>query len=387
MSRFFIILVSVSLAVPASAALTPALQLTQIRKRVDGLEQELVDGLHTSAKAGSNIKKIQALLKLQKEERALGLKRQAELESTVQELQSRKTALDAKIVEQRALIRRALTAVERSLDVETSQNPQKEKWEAPRRKVLAALVDRGVKEIEALKIDLDDAGKLEEKIAEEKQQLAYMLHDLEEQDSVLKLNQQLQADIVKKHHEERLAQLENYGKLKAAEGQVESLIKNFNARVELEKATETERRASKVAYEQKQIADSVFNRLKGKLQLPVMGGKILTRYGRAFDSRSGLYVFKKGVEIESAKKQTVNAIYEGKVAYSGELPDYGRVTIIDHGDHFYSICAHLGALLKKAGDKVLVGEPIARTDDSGTPVYFEIRSRNVAVNPLQWISN
>ena len=351
------------------------------------LEQDLIDGIHASSQAQSNIKKIQALLKLQKQERGLGLRRQQELESTVQELESRKAMLDSKILEQRAAIRRSLAAIERSLHVDPVQTPEQERWEAPRRKVLAALVERGVKEAEALRIDLADADDLERSIGDEKQQLAYMFDDLDEQSGVLKLNQELQADIIKKHHQQRVSQLENYQKLKSAEGQVEDLIKNFNARVELERSTESERLASKVAYEQKLITESPFARLKGQLKLPVASGKILTHYGRAFDSRSGLYVFKKGVEIQTDKNQSVSAIYSGKVAFSGELPDYGRVTIIDHGDHFYSLCAHLGSVLKKAGDKVAAGESIGQTDDSGAPVYFEIRSRNVAVNPLQWVSN
>jgi septal ring factor EnvC (AmiA/AmiB activator) len=361
-------------------------QLSLLRNRVSDLEQELIDGLHASSHAQANIKKIRALLKLQKQEKILGRKRLADLQTTVEELNSRKKTLDSEILAQRDSIRRSLIAVERSLHVQSVQTAEEEKWEAPRRYTLAALVDRGVKQIEALKIDMDDANQLEQSIGEEKNQLAYMLHDLDEQKGILELNQQLQADIIKKHHQERLGQLENYRKLKVAEYQVEDLVKNFNARVELEKTAETERRLSKSAFEEKLLSDSQFNRLKGQLKLPI-GGKILTHYGREFDSKSGLFVFKKGIEIQTDKKQSVRAIYSGKIAFSGELPDYGRVTIIDHGDHFYSICAHLGSVLKKAGDKVESGELIGQTDDSGTPVYFEIRSRNVAVNPLQWVSN
>lgn len=381
----------------ASAAVIPAHskpaqqkiseQLVLIRKRVMVLEQDLVDGIHASSQAKANIKKIQALMKLQKEERVLGIKRQQELETTVQELESRKATLDMRIEEQRVAIRRSLAAIEKSLHVDPVQTPDQERWEAPRRRVLAALVERGVKEAEALRIDLADADELERSIGDEKQQLAYMLQEIDEEDGVLKLNQQIQADIITKHHEERVAQLENYQKLRTAETQVEDLIQNFNSRVELERATESERLASKAAYEQKLIAESPFARSKGSLKLPVTGGKILTHFGRVFDSLSGLYVFKKGVEIQADKKQSVSAIYSGKVAFAGELPDYGRVTIIDHGDHFYSLCAHLGANAKRAGDKVVAGESIGRTDDSGAPVYFEIRSRNVAVNPLQWVSN
>lgn len=397
MKRFALaVLISVAVASAEAAMIPPgehhrspkvSEQLTMIRKRVMLLEQELVDGIHASSQAKSNIKKIQTLLKLQKQERELGFKRQEELTSTVQELESRKAVLDTKIIEQRAAMRRSLSAVERSIQVDPVQTPDQERWGAPRRKVLAALVDRGIKETEALRIDLADADQLEQSIADEKQQLAYMLHDLDEQQSVLELNKQLQADILLKRHQERVAQLENYQKLKSAENQVEDLIQNFNSRVELERATESERQASKVAFENKVMASSDFAKLRGRLKLPVLGGKILTHYGRAFDSKSGLFVFKKGVEIGTDKKQAVQAIYAGKVAFSGELPDYGRVTIIDHGDHFYSLCAHLGSVSKQAGDKVTAGESIGATDDSGTPVYFEIRARNVAVNPLQWISN
>jgi septal ring factor EnvC (AmiA/AmiB activator) len=115
---------------------------------------------------------------------------------------------------------------------------------------------------------------------------------------------------------------------------------------------------------------------------------VVSEFGRVFDSKSKLYVFKKGIDIASGrKKMPVRAVSAGKVAFAGELPDYGRVAIIDHGEHFYSLCAHLGTVTRKAGDAVAAGDFIGATDDSGAPVYFEIRSRNVAVNPLQWLSN
>jgi septal ring factor EnvC (AmiA/AmiB activator) len=60
--------------------------------------------------------------------------------------------------------------------------------------------------------------------------------------------------------------------------------------------------------------------------------------------------------------------------------------ILDHGSHFYTLCAKLGELTRKNGDSVAAGDRIALTDDQGTPVYFEIRSRNIAVNPLQWVA-
>lgn len=358
-------------------------RMSQLRSRVIALEAELLDGLKNQRQAKSNLKKIKTLLQLQRMERELGQKRMGELERTISELESRRAQLREKIVVHQRLVRRSLMDLGRSMREQprTFQLPERERIEAPRRKVLSRLVDLGVKEIEALRVDLADADHLEARIQEEKQQMAYLFQDLKEQESVLEFNQRLQGEILKKSHEDRIAQLESYRKLKSAEGKVERLIKDFNARVELQKTIETERLASRA------MMQGAFARLKGTLPLPIAEGRVVSSFGRAFDPKSNLYIFKKGIDIASGARQPVRAVSAGKIAYSGELPDYGRVAIVDHGDHFYSLCAHLGEIHRKAGDAVAAGDVIGSTDDSATPVYFEIRARNVAVNPLQWVSN
>jgi septal ring factor EnvC (AmiA/AmiB activator) len=368
---------------------TPSLadRLASIRGQVVSLEQGLLEDSHSQQNARDQVKKIQKLLKLQKIEKALGQKRIAELESTVLELETRRAVLSEKMLIQQKSVRRCLMAIEVSGRAETSEHvrsfhlPEHEKLDAPRRKVLANLVDRGLKEIEALRADLTDAAQLEIKIQEEKQQLAYLFQDLKEQESVLELNRQLQVDFLTRKQNERVNQLENYRKLKTAEAQVERLIGEFNAHRELEHAAETERRVSKA------MMYGAFPKLKGKLPFPVLDGKVVSSFGRTFDPKSGLYIFKKGVDIATGKKSSVKAISAGKIAYSGKLPSYGQVVIIDHGEHFYSLCAHLGDIVKKTNESVAAGDPIGSTDDLGTPLYFEIRARNVAVNPLQWLFN
>ncbi len=362
-------------------------QLGSIRNRITELEQGIVDDLHTQKNIQIQVKKIQTLLKFQKLEKKLGMQRLAELEHTVVELESRRKSLTEKIDFHHKTIRKCLMAIEAS-NREGSSNPfpmghlaDQEKLVAPRRRVLSNLVDRGFKEIETLRADLTDAMQLGARIQDEKQQLAYLFQDLKEQESVLELNRQLQIDFLKKKRNERIAQLENYRNLKSSELQVEHLIKDFNARLELEHEEETEKVASKA------MAQGGFSKLKGKLPFPVLGGKVISAFGRSFDSRSGLFIFKKGVDIEATKDQPVQAISAGRVAFSGELPNYGRVVIIDHGDHFYSLCAHLGKITKNTNESVAVGDAIGLTDNSGTPLYFEIRARNVAVNPLQWVFN
>jgi septal ring factor EnvC (AmiA/AmiB activator) len=313
-------------------------------------------------------------------ERQLGEKRKAELEKTVVELESRQGVLKRKMDLQKKSIRRFLMALKASGEISDREVSPQEKLEAPRRKVLANLVDHSLKEVEAMKADLQDAAQLEMRIQEEKQQLAYLFQDLREQEGVLELNRQLQLDLIKRKRQERVFQLENYRKLKTAEAQVERLITDFNARMELKKVEEAERIVSR------SMRRGDFFKMKGRLPSPVFGGKVISRFGRVFDPRSGLNIFKKGIDIRVPGRQPVRAISAGKIAFSGTMPNYGNVVIVDHGEHFYSLCAHLGEIRKKTHESVAAQEQIGLTDDSA-PLYFEIRARNVAVNPLQWLFN
>jgi septal ring factor EnvC (AmiA/AmiB activator) len=114
-------------------------------------------------------------------------------------------------------------------------------------------------------------------------------------------------------------------------------------------------------------------------------GKVVAGFGKYLDPVTKLQIFRKGIEIQTSRNQEVTAVSEGKIAFSGELPGMGRMLIIDHGDHFYTLCARLGELGLKTGQKVKKGERIGMSDAQGTPVYFEIRSRNIAINPMSWL--
>jgi septal ring factor EnvC (AmiA/AmiB activator) len=372
-------------------------ELVSVRKKIDLLQQELVVGLSAQKNPQAQIKRAQQLVHLRRRQKELGERKVRSLEMTLDELNTRKMTVRDKITTQQKAVLKLMAAIEVSerdgaissggMSLPSGKGnirftlPEQERLEAPRRKVLAHLVDHGVKEIEALRIDLADLGQLEGRIQEEKQQIAYLMDDLKEQESVLKLNQQVQADLLEKKKTSRLGQLQNYQKLKGAESQVEQLMSEFDARLELKSAVEAERTVAK------EIREGGFSRLKGKLPFPVTGGRVVSLFGRSLDTHSGLQVFRKGVDIAAQGNQAVKAISGGKVAYSGELPNYGRVVIIDHGEHFYSLFGHLGAVSKKSNEWVAAGDLVGRTDNAGTPLYFEIRSRNVAVNPLQWVLN
>jgi len=125
------------------------------------------------------------------------------------------------------------------------------------------------------------------------------------------------------------------------------------------------------------------SKLKRKLSWPV-SGKIVRKFG----TQKHGYIKWKGVLKRATLGQQVKAIYNGKILFSDWLKGYGLVTIIDHGKGYMSLYGHNQTLLKKVGDYVEQGEPIALVGQSGGQsqpgLYFEIRHAGQALNPKLW---
>jgi septal ring factor EnvC (AmiA/AmiB activator) len=64
--------------------------------------------------------------------------------------------------------------------------------------------------------------------------------------------------------------------------------------------------------------------------------------------------------------------------------------IIDHGEKYYTLTAHLAEVLREAGEIVESGETIGYAGYSplerqGGRVYFEVRHLSKALNPEEWL--
>ncbi len=127
--------------------------------------------------------------------------------------------------------------------------------------------------------------------------------------------------------------------------------------------------------------------LKGRLRLPVQG-KIFKPSSEKKSSVLLSFLYNKGVFISAPEGADVVAVADGRVAFAGWFREFGRVVIIDHGNHFFSVVAHLGEVLKKAGDKVLRGEVIGRIGEAeltGKPgIYFEWRYNGRPLPVRKW---
>ena len=129
-----------------------------------------------------------------------------------------------------------------------------------------------------------------------------------------------------------------------------------------------------------------FVSFKGKLLLPV-DGKI-TKSDSAFDKDVNEKSKSNGVEILAPLGKQVRSIFVGKVVYADWFSGYGKVVILDHGDGYLSLYAHLSEINVKVGIEVRENQVIGAVGDTGSLkgvyLYLEIRKEGVPLDPMEW---
>lgn len=98
-----------------------------------------------------------------------------------------------------------------------------------------------------------------------------------------------------------------------------------------------------------------------------------------------------GVDISGTTNQTVNAAYSGTVILATFTAEAGHVIALQHPGNVVSVYRNNGVLLKRQGDVVRVGEPIAYVGSAAHPelgpyLHFELWVGGTAVNPEEYIS-
>lgn len=97
------------------------------------------------------------------------------------------------------------------------------------------------------------------------------------------------------------------------------------------------------------------------------------------------------IDITAPANSMVYATLDGTVISSGWTDDAGYTIQIQHVNDIISIYKHNQKLLKKVGDKVTAGEPIAIVGNTGTlttgeHLHFELWYRGEAVDPTKYIN-
>lgn len=131
-----------------------------------------------------------------------------------------------------------------------------------------------------------------------------------------------------------------------------------------------------------------FGALRGKLALPAPG-QVEVGFGRLVHPKFNTVTVQKGLDIRAAPGAPVKALASATVVWTGWLGGYGNLVVLDHGDGYHTIYAHLAEVLRPLGAHVFPGEVVATVGNTGSLkgayLYFEVRRRGLAVDPLPWV--
>ncbi len=127
---------------------------------------------------------------------------------------------------------------------------------------------------------------------------------------------------------------------------------------------------------------------KGVLDWPAKG-TIIETFGRHRHPKFDAWTVSNGVALAVPLGTPVRAVYAGKTIYAQWLQEYGNLVILDHGDGMLTLYAWLQAVSVQPGVPVPVGGEIGLAgygpgrDEPG--VYFEVRDRQKASDPVAWL--
>ncbi len=98
-----------------------------------------------------------------------------------------------------------------------------------------------------------------------------------------------------------------------------------------------------------------------------------------------------GIDVVTEKNESIKACLSGTVIYAGYSRKDGYMAIVDHGNGYTSVYKHARKTLKKTGDRVQIGDPIAIVGNTGTNttgphLHFELWYQQMPVNPEDYIT-
>lgn len=128
---------------------------------------------------------------------------------------------------------------------------------------------------------------------------------------------------------------------------------------------------------------------RSKRDLPIEGLHFFTPLqgvvSQGYDANIHPYI-----DITAPAGSVVKAVMDGTVIFAGWSDDAGNTIQIQHESDIVSIYKHNEKLLKKVGDKVTAGSPIALVGNTGeqttgTHLHFELWHKGETVDPVLYI--
>lgn len=175
--------------------------------------------------------------------------------------------------------------------------------------------------------------------------------------------------------------------------QIESSLESYEkycaeldeAQIELEKII-SDKTAELERIQQQQMLQGT-----GSFKWPTPSSNIITSlFGTRLHPIYNYYRTHYGVDIGAYYGSDIIAADRGTVTVSAYHWSYGNYIVINHGNGYVTLYAHLSSRLVSAGDEVSQGEVIGLVgstgDSTGPHLHFEIRQNGTCINPLDFFT-
>jgi murein hydrolase activator len=246
---------------------------------------------------------------------------------------------------------------------------------------LASLAALDARLIQEYRVTSDRLADRKGKEEAQQQELAGLHEDAKREQAEVDREVAKRRVILAKVRDERAYHERMVGELTEASHRLEAFIRELQAK---------QRRLAKIPPPKGGIEPPAvgFGALRGRLPWPTEG-KIVTGFGAQVHPRFGTRTFRNGVDIEAAVGREVAAVHGGHVIYTGWFKGYGNLIIVDHGNEYYTLYAHIAEIEAKEGDDVRQGQRIGTVGDTGSlagpRLYFEVRYQGKPQDPEQWL--
>ena len=138
---------------------------------------------------------------------------------------------------------------------------------------------------------------------------------------------------------------------------------------------------SQIAELRKENADSLLL-YKSELVPPVVG-VVKTSFGNKQDDLEQFSYFISGLYYLTEPHSPVKSIAPGKVIFADLVPHRGLTVVIEHSGQYYSVYSNLDTVAVMT--ETVIGSNVSIGKTSNLDFYFELRHKNISIDPKSWL--
>lgn len=364
-------------------------ELNEVKTRIEALQKELSESEQSKNETRDALKESKRAISEASRRLRESTKRLADIKAELSRLEAETKNGQAELAEQKATLARMLIEMHRHGDHEALKLllNARDPAEISRQMHYYGYVVRARAELlEALRSNLVRLDRLAAETREWRDELARAEASLRAETTRLQAQKKERIVLLQKLSNKIQSQRKEISTLREDEARLTRLIERLKRTVPKKRVTPPKPPAAHQQAPNTVNDDSPFQRLQGKLKLPVKG-ELAHLFG---SPREGSGLLWKGIFILARAGEEVRAIAPGKVVFADWLRGFGNLLIVDHGHGYMSLYGSNEALFRRVGDEVSRDEVIASvgnsSGNSGSGLYFELRHQGKPLDPMSWVT-